>query len=91
MLLGVFLKVTPFSRKRGLDEDAGMAGVEKSLRKYFGKRSEQVVQDNLTAVRRGYERGRRGVPGRSSREDAIGHGRDGRSMTRRSATGCDGA
>jgi CBS domain-containing protein len=31
-----------------------MAGVEKSLRKYFGKRSEQVVQDNLTAVRRGY-------------------------------------
>jgi CBS domain-containing protein len=31
-----------------------MAGVEKSLRKYFGKRSEQVVQENLTAVRRGY-------------------------------------
>jgi pyruvate-ferredoxin/flavodoxin oxidoreductase len=30
------------------------AGVEKSLRKYFGKRGEQVVQDNLTAVKRGY-------------------------------------
>ena len=30
------------------------AGVEKSLRKYFGKRGERVVQDNLKAVRRGY-------------------------------------
>jgi pyruvate-ferredoxin/flavodoxin oxidoreductase len=29
-------------------------GVEKSLRKYFGKRGEQVVRDNLEAVRRGY-------------------------------------
>jgi D-amino peptidase len=30
------------------------AGVEKALRKYFGKRGEQIVQDNLTCVRRGY-------------------------------------
>ena len=28
--------------------------MEKSLRKYFGKRGEQVVQDNLTCVRRGF-------------------------------------
>ena len=26
------------------------AGVEKALRKYFGKRGEQVVQDNLNCV-----------------------------------------
>lgn len=31
-----------------------MQGVEKSLRKYFGKRGEQVVQDNLNAVKRGF-------------------------------------
>ncbi len=31
------------------------AGVEKALRKYFGKRGEQVVQDNLTCVKRGFE------------------------------------
>jgi len=31
-----------------------MVGVEKSLRKYFGKRGEQVVQDNLNAVKRGF-------------------------------------
>ena len=30
------------------------AGVEKALRKYFGKRGEQVVQDNLNCVKRGY-------------------------------------
>ena len=28
--------------------------VEKALRKYFGKRGEQVVQDNLNCVKRGY-------------------------------------
>ena len=30
------------------------AGVEKALRKYFGKRGDRVVQDNLTCVKRGY-------------------------------------
>ena len=30
-------------------------GVEKALRKYFGKRGDRVVKDNLTCVRRGYE------------------------------------
>jgi pyruvate-ferredoxin/flavodoxin oxidoreductase len=29
------------------------AAVEKSLRKFFGKRGEKVIQENLTAVRRG--------------------------------------
>ena len=30
------------------------AGVEKALRKYFGKRGDRVVQDNLNCVKRGY-------------------------------------
>ncbi|MBW7881829.1 MAG: 2-oxoacid:acceptor oxidoreductase family protein [Caldilineaceae bacterium] len=54
VLLGVFLRATPFLKERAISEEELMAGVEKSLRKYFGKRGEQVVQDNLTAVRRGY-------------------------------------
>jgi pyruvate-ferredoxin/flavodoxin oxidoreductase len=29
-------------------------GVEKAIRKYFGKRGERIVQDNLTCVKRGY-------------------------------------
>jgi hypothetical protein len=31
-----------------------MAGVEKAVRSYWGTRGEQVVQDNLTCIRRGY-------------------------------------
>ncbi|GAB4561092.1 MAG: hypothetical protein Kow0047_08150 [Anaerolineae bacterium] len=54
VLLGIFLKATPFAREAGMSYEDLMVGVEKSLRKYFGKRGEQVVQDNLTAVRRGY-------------------------------------
>ena len=55
VLLGIFLKVTPFADKAGLEEEELMAGVEKAVRKYFGKRGEAVVQANLTAIRRGYE------------------------------------
>jgi len=54
VLLGVFLRVTPFQGESGISEERLFEGVEKSLRKYFGKRGEQVVQDNLNAVMRGY-------------------------------------
>ena len=55
VLLGVFLKVTPFAERSRMDHDALLEGVERSLRKYFGRRGDQVVQENLTCVRRGYE------------------------------------
>ena len=48
--LGVFLRVTPFQTEHSISEEVLFKGVEKSLRKYFGKRGEQVVQDNLKAV-----------------------------------------
>lgn len=54
VLLGIFLKATPFLERSGVSEEELMDGVEKSLRKYFGKRGEQVVQDNLNAVKRGF-------------------------------------
>jgi pyruvate-ferredoxin/flavodoxin oxidoreductase len=54
VLLGVFLRVTPFRSQRHLTEHAVFEAVEGSLRRVFGKRGEQVVRDNLTAVRRGY-------------------------------------
>ncbi|MEQ8790341.1 MAG: 2-oxoacid:acceptor oxidoreductase family protein [Pirellulaceae bacterium] len=52
--LGAFLKLTPYSRQSGMNDDQVFGGVEKALRKYFGKRGERVVQDNLTCVKRGY-------------------------------------
>ena len=53
-LLGVFMKATPFAEKAGLSYEDVMDGVEKAVRKYFGKRGEAVVQANLVTIRRGY-------------------------------------
>jgi pyruvate-ferredoxin/flavodoxin oxidoreductase len=55
VLLGVFLRVTPFAAERGMDAAALMEAVESSVRRYFGKAGERVVQDNLTCVRRGFD------------------------------------
>ncbi len=54
VLLGAFLRLTPYAREAGMSDEQVYAGVEKALRKYFGKRGEQVVQENLTCVKRGY-------------------------------------
>ena len=55
VLLGVFLKATPFAQRHNMSFEQLMAGVEKAVRSYWGKRGEQVVQDNLTCIRRGYQ------------------------------------
>jgi pyruvate-ferredoxin/flavodoxin oxidoreductase len=54
VLLGAFLKLTPYSRESNMSDDQVYAGVEKALRKYFGKRGDRVVQDNLTCVKLGF-------------------------------------
>jgi pyruvate-ferredoxin/flavodoxin oxidoreductase len=54
VLLGIFLKATPFTADAGLSDEEVMAGVEKAVRKYFGRRGEDVVQANMAAIRRGY-------------------------------------
>jgi pyruvate-ferredoxin/flavodoxin oxidoreductase len=54
VLLGGFLKLTPYAKTSNMTDEAVYAGVEKALRKYFGKRGEQVVQDNLNCVKRGF-------------------------------------
>jgi len=54
VLLGAFLKLTPYVKQSHMTDEEVYAGVEKALRKYFGKRGERVIQDNLTCVKRGY-------------------------------------
>ncbi|HMP06651.1 MAG TPA: 2-oxoacid:acceptor oxidoreductase family protein [Lacipirellulaceae bacterium] len=54
VLLGAFLKLTPYAQTSGMSDEQVYEGVEKALRKYFGKRGDQVVQDNLNCVKRGY-------------------------------------
>jgi len=55
VLLGAFLKLTPYSCQAEMTEEQVFGGVEKALRKYFGKRGDQVVLDNLTCVKRGFK------------------------------------
>lgn len=55
VLLGVFLRVTPYARQTGISREQLFKRVEQFLRKQFGRRSEQVVRENLECVRRGYD------------------------------------
>jgi pyruvate-ferredoxin/flavodoxin oxidoreductase len=55
VLLGAFLKLTPYAKEANMSDEEVYKGVEKALRKYFGKRGDQVVQDNLNCVKRGYQ------------------------------------
>ena len=52
-LVGIFIKVTPFAARSGMNEDTVLGAVEKYIRKYFGKRGEHVVQENLACVKQG--------------------------------------
>jgi len=53
VLVGIFIKVTPFAARSGMNEETVMGAVEKYIRKYFGKRGEHVVQENLACVKQG--------------------------------------
>ncbi|HXF50696.1 MAG TPA: 2-oxoacid:acceptor oxidoreductase family protein, partial [Dehalococcoidia bacterium] len=55
VLLGVFLRATPYARQAGIGREQLFKRVEQFLRKQFGRRSEQVVRENLECVRRGYD------------------------------------
>jgi pyruvate-ferredoxin/flavodoxin oxidoreductase len=55
VLLGVFLKATPFVKRDNMSYEKLIEGVEKAVRGYWGKRGEQVVQDNLTCISRGFK------------------------------------
>jgi pyruvate-ferredoxin/flavodoxin oxidoreductase len=54
VLLGVFLKLTPFQSNAGISDDELFERVKKPLYYYFGKRGDQVILDNLEAVKRGF-------------------------------------
>jgi pyruvate-ferredoxin/flavodoxin oxidoreductase len=54
VLLGIFLRIAPIMATCNLSEEQMFEGIGKALRKYFGRRGEQVIQDNLSAVRHGY-------------------------------------
>ncbi|NOZ11866.1 MAG: pyruvate ferredoxin oxidoreductase [Gammaproteobacteria bacterium] len=54
VLLGIFLRIAPFVNDRALSETELFEAIEKTVKKYFGRRGDQVVEDNMTAIRFGY-------------------------------------
>jgi pyruvate-ferredoxin/flavodoxin oxidoreductase len=54
-LVGVFLRVSPFAERAGLDRDALMAAVRGRLGRFFGKRGGSVVDANLAVIEAAYD------------------------------------
>jgi pyruvate-ferredoxin/flavodoxin oxidoreductase len=54
VLLGIYLQVAPFVLEAGLTDEQLFDAAETALRRKFGKLGEQVVQENLVCVKRGF-------------------------------------
>jgi pyruvate-ferredoxin/flavodoxin oxidoreductase len=69
-LVGVFLRLTPFAARAGLDEEQLLLEVRERLTRFFGKRGGAVVDANLAVVREAYE-SVIDVTGRVARDSAV--------------------
>ena len=54
-LVGVFLRVSPFAARAGLDREALLAAVRDRLGRFFGKRGGSVVDANLAVIAEAYD------------------------------------
>jgi pyruvate-ferredoxin/flavodoxin oxidoreductase len=54
-LVGVFLRLTPFAERAGLDRDALLAALRPHLQRFFGKRGGSVVDANLDLIAAAYD------------------------------------
>jgi pyruvate-ferredoxin/flavodoxin oxidoreductase len=54
-LVGVFLKVSPFAERAGLDRVALMDAVRDNLTRFFGKKGASVVDANLAVIQGAYD------------------------------------
>ncbi len=53
--VGVFLRVSPFAARAGLDRDALLDAVHQLLPRFFGKRGGGVVDANFAVIERAYD------------------------------------
>jgi pyruvate-ferredoxin/flavodoxin oxidoreductase len=54
-LVGVFLRVSPFAARAGLDREQLLAAVRERLGRFFGKRGGSVVDANLAVISEAYD------------------------------------
>ncbi|OGL16083.1 MAG: hypothetical protein A3F92_11765 [Candidatus Rokubacteria bacterium RIFCSPLOWO2_12_FULL_71_22] len=53
--MGAFFRVSPLLGGRGVDETTLFQGIRSQMIKKFGRLGEQVVEENLRVIRRGYD------------------------------------
>jgi pyruvate-ferredoxin/flavodoxin oxidoreductase len=49
-LVGVFLRLTPFAERAGLDRDDLLVAIRPRLERFFGKRGDRVIDANLALI-----------------------------------------
>ena len=54
-LVGVFLRVSPFAERAGIDRDQLLAAVRDRLGRFFGTRGGSVVDANLAVITEAYD------------------------------------
>jgi hypothetical protein len=54
-LVGVFLRVSPFAARAGLDRDQLLTAVGDRLGRFFGKRGGRVIDANLAVITAAYD------------------------------------
>jgi pyruvate-ferredoxin/flavodoxin oxidoreductase len=54
-LVGVFLRVSPFAARAGMERDALLVAVREQLGRFFGKRGGSVVDANLEVIAEAYD------------------------------------
>jgi len=60
--MGAFFKAAPMMEANGLTEDRLFEGIRKQLTKKFGHLGEQVVEDNMRVISRGYNEVQQLIP-----------------------------
>jgi len=60
--MGAFFKAAPMMESHGLTEDRLFEGIRKQLTKKFGHLGEQVVEDNMRVISRGYNEVQQLIP-----------------------------
>jgi pyruvate-ferredoxin/flavodoxin oxidoreductase len=53
--MGAFFATSPLLSREGVSEEAVFEGIRKQLSKKFASKGEQVVEDNLRVIRRGFD------------------------------------
>ena len=70
--MGAFFATSPLLAREGVSEKSVFEGIHKQLAKKFGSKGEQVVEDNVRVIRRGFDQVLAVAPTAGDADDAPG-------------------